>query len=141
MQASRLNNKSIWKAGGTQTIGSRCEGIWPCSATSAINVTKPGGNVSEKRNWKVFATADEQSRREMITRSIGLGSVAMAQVEGRKTSSESPGTKTIITVKAILHELDFHSSPQRIYEALLDSKEFTAFSGGRAAEIRREVGG
>jgi activator of HSP90 ATPase len=78
----------------------------------------------------------------MITRSIfGLSGVAMVRVEGHATSSESAGMKTIVTVKAIHHELDFQSSPQRIYEALLDSKEFTAFSGGRAAEIHREVGG
>jgi activator of HSP90 ATPase len=110
---------------------------------SAINIiTKPGGKVSETRNWKAFATADEQSRRQMIARSIfGLGSVAMTRVEGHETSSESAGTKTIITVKAIHHELDFRSSPERMYEALLDSKKFTAFSGGRAAEIHREVGG
>jgi activator of HSP90 ATPase len=98
--------------------------------------------MREKRNWKALTTANEQSRRQMITRSIfGLSSVAMVRLEGHETSSESAGTKTIITVKAIHHELDFHSSPQRIYEALLDSKEFTTFSGGLAAEIHGEVGG
>ena len=40
----------------------------------------------------------------------------------------------------IHQEIDFNASPQRIYEALLDAKQFTAFSG-RAAEINREVGG
>jgi activator of HSP90 ATPase len=40
----------------------------------------------------------------------------------------------------IHQEIDFTSSPQRLYEALLDAKQFTAFSG-RAAEINREVGG
>jgi activator of HSP90 ATPase len=96
--------------------------------------------VSEKRNSKALATADGQSRRQMIIRSVfGLGSAAIARARGNETSSESAGT--IITVKAIHQELDFHASPQRIYEALLDSKEFTAFSGGRAAEIDREVGG
>ncbi|MGI8958974.1 MAG: SRPBCC domain-containing protein [Bryobacteraceae bacterium] len=103
---------------------------------------KTRGNVSEKRNWKALATADAHSRRQMITRSVfGIGSVAIARAEGHETASESAGTKTIITVKAIHYELNFKASPQRIYEALLDSKEFTAFSGGRAAEIHREVGG
>ena len=32
-------------------------------------------------------------------------------------------------------------APERIYEALLDAKQFQAFSGGRTAEIHREVGG
>ena len=40
----------------------------------------------------------------------------------------------------IHQEIDFTASPQRIYEALLDAKQFTAFSG-IPAEINREVGG
>jgi activator of HSP90 ATPase len=40
----------------------------------------------------------------------------------------------------IHQEVDFNASPQRIYEALLDAKQFAAFSG-RAAKINREVGG
>ncbi len=42
---------------------------------------------------------------------------------------------------AIQKEVDFKVSPQRIYEALLDSKQFSAFSGGHPAEIEREAGG
>jgi activator of HSP90 ATPase len=37
-------------------------------------------------------------------------------------------------------ELDFEAPPQRIYEVLLDSKQFAALSGA-AAEIKPEVGG
>ena len=40
----------------------------------------------------------------------------------------------------IHQEIDFKASPQRIYEALLDAKQFAAFSG-RPAEINREIGG
>jgi activator of HSP90 ATPase len=40
----------------------------------------------------------------------------------------------------IHQEIDFNVSPQPLYEALLDAKQFTAFSG-RLAEINREVGG
>jgi activator of HSP90 ATPase len=40
----------------------------------------------------------------------------------------------------IHQEIDFTASPQQLYEALLDSKQFTEFSG-RPAEINREVGG
>ena len=38
-------------------------------------------------------------------------------------------------------EVDFKASPKRVYEALLDEKQFSAFSGGHSAEIQREVGG
>jgi activator of HSP90 ATPase len=41
---------------------------------------------------------------------------------------------------AIHQEVDFAASPQRVYEALLDAKQFAAFSG-RPAEINRETGG
>src|SRR6476660_4021746 len=40
----------------------------------------------------------------------------------------------------IHQEVEFNASPQQLYEALLDSKQFTEFSG-RPAEINREVGG
>jgi activator of HSP90 ATPase len=40
----------------------------------------------------------------------------------------------------IHQEIDFTVGPQRIYEALLDTKQFTAMSGA-TAEINREVGG
>ena len=40
----------------------------------------------------------------------------------------------------VIHqEIDLNASPQKVYEALLDSKQFTQFSG-RAAEINRELG-
>jgi activator of HSP90 ATPase len=41
----------------------------------------------------------------------------------------------------VIHqEIDLNASPQKIYDALLDSKQFADFSG-RGAEISREVGG
>jgi activator of HSP90 ATPase len=46
------------------------------------------------------------------------------------------GDKSIV----IHQEIDLNASLQRVYEALLDSKQFTEFSG-RAAEINRDVGG
>ena len=41
---------------------------------------------------------------------------------------------------AILQELDFKASPRRVYEALLDAKQFSAFTGA-PAEIQRDPGG
>jgi activator of HSP90 ATPase len=54
----------------------------------------------------------------------------------RTPSSEDDPLKSIV----IRQEVDFTASPAKVYEALLDSKQFTAFSG-RPAEINREVGG
>jgi activator of HSP90 ATPase len=45
------------------------------------------------------------------------------------------------TLGTFVHqELDFRASPERVYEALLDEKQFAAFSGS-PAQIQREAGG
>ncbi|HEX4602617.1 MAG TPA: SRPBCC domain-containing protein [Candidatus Angelobacter sp.] len=73
---------------------------------------------------------------------MGLGSLAFAGFVGKaQDAASSPQSKAILTVKAIHQEEDFAASPQRIYDALLDSKQFTALSGFPGAEIHREVGG
>jgi len=43
--------------------------------------------------------------------------------------------------ESIHQEIILKASASRIYEALLDSKEFSAFTGGAPAEINREAGG
>ena len=40
----------------------------------------------------------------------------------------------------IHQEIEFNATPQQLYDALLDGKQFSEFSG-RAAEINRDVGG
>lgn len=41
---------------------------------------------------------------------------------------------------AIHQDIDFRANPQRVYEALLDSKQFSAFTGA-PADIERQEGG
>ena len=74
-------------------------------------------------------------------RMIAVGICTAAITDAQEATQGSAKTKTIVTTKAIHQEEIFKASPGRIYEALLDSKQFTAFSGGRAAEIHSEVGG
>jgi len=46
-----------------------------------------------------------------------------------------------VSKSILIHqEIDFNASPEKIYKALLSSKEFSAFSG-RTAEINSTVGG
>jgi len=66
--------------------------------------------------------------------------IAAGMASGLATRT-THAAEQVIAAKAIHQEEDFQASPQRIYEALLDAKQFQAFSGGRAAEIRREAGG
>jgi activator of HSP90 ATPase len=47
----------------------------------------------------------------------------------------------VIAARAIHQEETFSAAPHRVYEALLDDKLFTAFSGGRVARIDRSLGG
>src|SRR5262249_982988 len=51
-----------------------------------------------------------------------------------------PAIKNYESATAIHQEVDFRASPKLIYEALLDSKQFAAFSGF-PAEIDRQPGG
>jgi activator of HSP90 ATPase len=79
-------------------------------------------------------------RRVIAGTAIALGGLAISG--GRGTAQEKTAKAgAIIAVKAIHQETDFNARAQRVYEILLDSKQFTAFSGGRAAEIHGEVGG
>ena len=62
---------------------------------------------------------------------MGLCGMVAAGVVS-KAQEAAPGgqpSKTILMVKAIHHDEDFTASPQRIYDALLDSKQFSALSG------------
>lgn len=44
-------------------------------------------------------------------------------------------------MSAIHQEVTFKASPERVYAALTEGKEFSAFTGGAPAEISREAGG
>jgi len=57
-----------------------------------------------------------------------------------QTTGDRPGASAPNNSITIHQELDFQVEPQRLYEALLDSKQFSAFSG-RPAEIVPTVGG
>jgi activator of HSP90 ATPase len=63
----------------------------------------------------------------------GLG-IAGTAFAGRPSEEISHSSE------AIHQEVDFKASPQRVYQALLDSKEFATFSGD-SAEIHGEPGG
>jgi activator of HSP90 ATPase len=76
-----------------------------------------------------------KNRRQIIAGSLlGFGSLSIAGAQ------EAAGT-TIIANRAIHQEEDFKAGPARIYDALLDQKQFSSLSGGLATEIHREVGG
>jgi uncharacterized protein YndB with AHSA1/START domain len=52
----------------------------------------------------------------------------------------SEGTTASTMPAPIHHEIDLSASPERVYEALVDEQQFSAFSGA-PARIERQEGG
>jgi activator of HSP90 ATPase len=85
------------------------------------------------------------TRRQMIAgAAMAIGSLAAgARVFGQaqqQSMKETPSTAANEKRTSIHLEAEYKAAPQRIYEALLDSKQFAAFSGF-PAEIDRNGGG
>ncbi len=100
--------------------------------------------MTENENPRVVTLANAGSRRLMVSGAIMLGGLAIVGlgvgVGPQRASAESGAAEPASASISIHQEVDFKASPQRIYEALLDAKQFSAFSG-LPAEIRREAGG
>jgi len=94
--------------------------------------------MTESTNQSVLATAP--TRRQLITSgAIAFASLALSSTRAgaQQTMTETPSTGADKTRTYLHQEVDFKASPHRIYEILLDSKQFTAFSG-EPAEISPE---
>ena len=94
-------------------------------------------------NEKVVALRNRPTRRQLITGVVtAAGSLVaggvLAQAQQSMTEAQSTGAEALLTY---LHqEIEIKAGPQRIYAALLDSKQFATFTGS-AADINREAGG
>jgi activator of HSP90 ATPase len=90
------------------------------------------------------ALTSAQTRRRLIYgMAVAFGGLAASssiqgETQPNMAEAQSTGTEGLLTY---LHqEIDIKANPQRIYDALLDSKQFAAFTG-MPAEIRRDAGG
>jgi len=98
--------------------------------------------MNEKK--KPAALADAVTRRQAIAGivvtlgSLAAGSGALGDTE--PATKQAPSAPPHPTLTAIHQEVDFKASPQRLYETLMDSKLFAAFTG-RPAEIDPREGG
>jgi activator of HSP90 ATPase len=85
-----------------------------------------------------------QSRRKLLTGIVmGLGTLAAsseAWARQQSPAKQTAGTAASSTSTSLHYQADFKPGPQRIYEALLDSKQFAAFTGV-PAEIDAKAGG
>ena len=92
-----------------------------------------------------FAIAHGKTRRQLVAGAamflggLAVGSNAFGAAQhpaANTTPASAPDPKRM----ALHYEADFKVSPQRIYEALLDPKQFAAFTG-LPAQIDPKVGG
>lgn len=85
------------------------------------------------------------TRRQLVTGIFVAGCSSIMSVaawgQGKENKMAAvPGTEANKSRTSLHQEIDYKSAPQRIYEALLSSRDFSAFSGA-AAEIDPKVGG
>jgi activator of HSP90 ATPase len=86
--------------------------------------------------------AHRPTRRQAIAMvSCGLAAGYQALAENpQQTMEEKPASAANKTRTSLHEDIELKSSPQRIYEVLLDAKQFAAFSG-MPAEIDPKAGG
>jgi activator of HSP90 ATPase len=99
--------------------------------------------ISERKNSAVRPNIS--TRRQMIAGvAVGMGSLAVDSKlwcsAQEQAMQEKPSTAANQTRTSLHQESNFKASPERIYGILLDSKQFTAFTG-MPAEIDPKAGG
>jgi activator of HSP90 ATPase len=72
--------------------------------------------------------------------SVGVSLSGQSQDPAKQDMKEAPAKPENVHRTSLHQEIEIKASPQRVYEALLSSKEFAAFSG-MPAEIDPKVGG
>lgn len=105
-----------------------------------------GGMMNERKS--PYALMVGPTRRKLIAGMVAAGALmASPRVWGDSQAAENhekirePQSKGVEGLLTYLHqEIDIKVSRKRIYEALLDSKQFAAFTG-MPAEIDRAAGG
>jgi activator of HSP90 ATPase len=95
-----------------------------------------------KKDVKPAALAESLTRRQAITMvscGLAVGHRSLAQ-NALQTMQEIPASAANKTRTSLHEDIELKSTPQRIYEVLLDAKRFAAFSGMPAA-IDPQAGG
>jgi activator of HSP90 ATPase len=92
------------------------------------------------------ATHCASTRRQIIAgvavafSGLAAGRNAWAQAHQQQNTKEAPSAAAKAARTSLHQEIELKASPQRIYEILLDSKQFTAFTG-MPANIDAAAGG
>jgi activator of HSP90 ATPase len=114
----------------------------PCFYAETIERNQENSTMSAEKSPSKFANG--LTRRQVVAGvamalgSVAAGPVALGRAQAQMAEAQSTGAEGLLTY---LHqEIEIKASPQRIYDALLDSRQFAAFTG-LPAEISREAGG
>ena len=96
-------------------------------------------------NDSMHAAFARPTRRKLVTGIFIAGCSSIVSVaawgQGKENkTAAAPGTEANKRRTSLHQEIDYKAAPRRIYEALLSSKDFSAFSGA-VAEIDPKVGG
>jgi activator of HSP90 ATPase len=96
--------------------------------------------MSQRENLR--ARVDAPTRRKVIVGgTIAFAGLALGSTRAQPKQATSESQYTESDKRTFLHqEVEFNASPERIYKVLLDSKQFSAFTGDQA-EISPEAGG
>ncbi|MGA3045632.1 MAG: SRPBCC domain-containing protein [Terracidiphilus sp.] len=87
-------------------------------------------------------SASTPSRRQILAGlATSFAAVSLTHLHAQQSTMEQkPPTSANALRTSIHYEIEFHPSPQRLYEAILDQKQFAAFTG-LAATIDPTPGG
>ncbi len=96
-------------------------------------------------NEKANLSLSMPTRRRLLSSiAVALGTLATGSAifaeTPKETMKESPGTAANKARTSLHEDIDLKATPQRIYEVLLSTKQFTAFTG-LPAGIDPKVGG
>jgi activator of HSP90 ATPase len=96
------------------------------------------------QKMKPIDFAHSPTRRQLIAgAAVTVGALAATSAlygKPRQSMTEKQSTGADAARTSLHQEIDLKASPQKVYEILLDSKQFAAFTG-IPAEINREPGG
>lgn len=92
--------------------------------------------------FQLSLTGRRQALRALICTlgALSAGSEGWASVAQNQSMKETPGSPANQSRTSLHQEVDYKAHPQRIYEILLDAKQFVAFTG-MPADIDAEPGG
>jgi activator of HSP90 ATPase len=99
-----------------------------------------GITMSARENSEIHAGTTTR-RRIIALAAIAFGGLAAdSRLWGQQAMQEKPSTTANQTRTSLHQDIQIKTAPQHVYEALLDSKQFTTFSGA-PADIDPKVGG